>query len=366
MKVLLTCGTHSWGGIEIVTLRLAIQLKKRNHDVSILCRENSILKKQSEDNFIQTIRVSGSVLSNIFKLRNVFSANNFDIIHSRVPHDLWYIVPALKLAGSKTKLILSVNMASGVNKKDLFHRFIYRRINKVFGVSSYIKDTILKKYPFTENKIKIIHDGVDLIEFSSGKLNKTELKKEFKLHPDKKIIGMIGRMTHGKGYEEFFNAVKQLTDKREDLAFIVVGAASHGEKNYETHLMNLCGQLNIKDKIFFMGQRTDIDKMFAVMDLMVFPSHEESFGNTLIEAMGMGVPIIASNKGGVPDIIVDGECGVLIEPKNSVLLAEKINYMIDNENILNKFSANGLKRVREKFDMNKILDQIEEEYKSIT
>lgn len=364
MKILLTCGTPSWGGIEIVTLRLAIQLKTRNHEVYILCRENSILQKQSVDNFIQTIHFSGGVLSNILKLKNIFTANNFDIIHSRVPHDLWYIVPVLKLTLSKPKLILSVNIASGVNKKDLFHRFIYRRVNKVFAVSNYIKDTILNKYPFDEIKIKIIHDGVDLNEFSSAKFSKTELRKEFNLSADKKFIGMTGRMTPGKGHEEFFNAVKLLTDKREDLAFMVVGAASHGEKNYETHLMNFCEQQNIKDKIRFMGQRTDISKMLAVMDLLVFPSHEESFGDTLIEAMAIGVPIIASNKGGVPDIIIDGECGVLIEPKNPVLLAEAIENLIDDETLLKKFSQKGFERVKEKFDIKKIIEQIETEYKS--
>ncbi|HEY3250379.1 MAG TPA: glycosyltransferase family 4 protein, partial [Ignavibacteria bacterium] len=145
--VLVACGTYppAWGGLEIMALEHIKQLKNQNFNLSLLTSSNSELKKKaSEENFnVLPILSKKNKIKSINKLRKFLKKTNIKIIHTHYSHDLWIIVPALLLAGSKTKLYLTKHMASGIPKKDIFHKFLYNRVNRIFAVSNFIKQNIL-------------------------------------------------------------------------------------------------------------------------------------------------------------------------------------------------------------------------------
>jgi glycosyltransferase involved in cell wall biosynthesis len=200
--------------------------------------------------------------------------------------------------------------------------------------------------------------------FSITNINNDELKREHTLPKDKLLIGIVGRMTPGKGHEEFLEAAKIINNKNSGkVHFVVIGNASFGEEQYENEIKLLSKQLNI-DNITFTGYTPEPQKLMGVLDIMALPSHNESFGRVLLEAMALNIPVAASGNAGVIDIVIDNETGLLFEPKNSEQLAEKLTILIENESIRMKFSESGYKRAKDYFTFKIMTDKLTEFYKN--
>jgi glycosyltransferase involved in cell wall biosynthesis len=366
MKILQSCGSNSRGGLEMIAFRTSLLLSKRGHEVTLITRADSILEKQAQDNELSVIPIfsaDSKIINSIRKLSRLIQDNAFDAIHTHLSHDLWTIVPALRFAGSKSRLFLTKHMGSFVRKKDLFHRYLYNRIDHIFAISAYVEESVIKTCPVKKEKISILSPGVSLQEFDKRRFNKNVIRKKINIPEDVVIIAIIGRISPGKGHEEILQAVKILLDRRANRFMVLVaGDASKNEKEFEQRIMKLSDDLNISSAVRFLGFRNDVPEIMAITDILVFPSHEESFGVTLIEALAMGLPVIASNNAGIPDIIVNGETGILIPPKDPHSLANAISGLINNTNLRSVFGTNGRKRAEKYFDEEEIISSLEKFY----
>lgn len=366
MKILQTCGSVSWGGLEMTALKTAAMMKKRGHSVHLLCIENSTLEKEASKKDLFKILISSkskSALSSIRTLKKYIAIENYDIVHLHLSHDLWVIVPALKLSGNKAKLFLTKHMGSGVSKKDIFHRFLYNRVNHIFAVSNYVKDSVLKTCPVNEDIISILYPGLNMNKYNPADFNKNEIRKEFNIKRGTTVIGMSGRMSPGKGQEEFLEAAKILKDKiKDNIMFVIAGAASFGEDEYENKIKKLATELSISDYVLFTGYRNDMPRILSMLDIFVFPSHEESFGITLTEAMALGIPTAATEKAGVLDLISDSETGLLVPPKNSHELAAAIKKLIENPRLRKQLGKAAREKAEEIFNAEYELDILEKYY----
>ncbi len=166
---------------------------------------------------------------------------------------------------------------------------------------------------------------------------------------------MIARFSPGKGHEEFLKAAKQVSDKFNNLKFLIVGEASRGEDDYVLSIKNLAVQLGLKN-ILFTGFRSDTPDVLSAMDIFIFPSHAEAFGIALIEAMAMERPTICADSDGVLDIAVDNETGLLFNVKDADDLAEKMEILILDPEKCKTMGKNARKRVIDKFEIEKLTD----------
>jgi glycosyltransferase involved in cell wall biosynthesis len=168
---------------------------------------------------------------------------------------------------------------------------------------------------------------------------------------------MTGRFSNGKGHEEFLLAANNLNKKFSHFKFVVVGEASHGEDEYADSVKKLALNYNLKN-VYFLGFRSDIPDVLAAIDIFVFPSHAESFGIALIEAMAMFKPSVCSNAEGVLDIAVDNETSYLFKVKDGNDLTEKLEQLILDPDKCKTFGNNARKRVAGLFDLEKVTHQI--------
>jgi Glycosyltransferase Family 4 len=137
MKILQSCGSLSWGGLEIMALKTSIMLSKNGHEVHLLCSGNSTLEMEAKKNNISAITIwlkNSSLIKSIKELKKIIISEHYDVIHSHLSHDLWTIVPALRFSGNSAKLFLTKHMGSGVRKKDILHRYLYNRVDHIFAV----------------------------------------------------------------------------------------------------------------------------------------------------------------------------------------------------------------------------------------
>lgn len=360
MKILYSCLSRSWGGMEMYTVQSVHELITRGIETELLCYPGSKIEETAENEGLKTYSVKASGYfhpAEIIKISGLIKKNNYDLLHTQASKDLWVLVPALKIAGSKAPLILSKQVGSFIAKKDALHKFIYGRVNTAFAISNVIRQNLIDTTPLTENKIKIVHNGIDCSRFDPSIVSGAEVRKEFNVSENEIVIGMLARFSWGKGHEEFLAAAKSLSEKFDNLKFMIVGEPSRGEDEYANRIKNLADEYSITGKVIFTGFRKDTPQVLASMDIFAFPSHSEAFGIALAEALASGKPSVCSASDGVLDIAVDGVTSYLFEKLNSVDLAEKLELLINSPVKRKEFGAAARKRALENFDMKIITDK---------
>lgn len=291
-----------------------------------------------------------------------YNKYHFDILHCHGAYPSGYI-GALFHQITGVPLIITPHGGSGdVEKNDRGHIInsrITRRINKVFSkalavtaISTEIKKHILD-FGTDPDKIYSIPNGVFLDEF---KMSDTAKKK---CRNNNTYILYIGSLIRRKGVDILIKAFLKVKKNILNLKLKIAGEGPEKGK-----LMELVNELKISDSVSFLGIVRGREKIQLLNDaiLLACPSRREPFGIVVLEGFASGIPVIASRVGGIPDIIKDGENGVLIEPENPEQLAEKIELFINDNIFRKKLSENALSTIGN-FDWNHIVKKYIEIYK---
>lgn len=352
--------------MEMFTLTAVRQLLKRNIAVELLCAEESRIHIEANNLglIVHPLKISWlSNLSNILRLTSLLLRGNYNLIHTQASFDLWLLVPALKILQSKIPLLLTKQVGSFIVKKDFLHKWIYNRLTYALAISTSIQKNLIDTCPLPENKALLLHNGIDIKRFNTENVNGDKVRKEFKIDEKALVIGMVGRFSPGKGHEEFLFSAKELNKKYSSLRFMIVGEPSRGENDYGDSIKKLASDYQLKN-LNFTGYRSDTPEVLSAFDIFVFPSHAESFGIALAEAMAMGKPSVCSNAEGILDIAIDKETSLLFENKNAEDLTKKISMLIDSSDLRSKFSDAARKRTVQHFDIDKLTDHVIKIYES--
>ena len=270
-----------------------------------------------------------TAFSRVVKLKKILKDVNPDIIHvrSRVPAWLVYFA-------NKSLNIKIVSTVHGFNSVG-FYSSIMQKSDAVICVSNSIKEYIQKHYQTSENKITVIPRGIDLKLFNPKNIDKTfieNFKKEFNLK-DKFIVSSVGRVTQLKDYETFIKAILLVKKEIPNIIGLIVGGVRSDKEDYLNSLKSLIKELNLEENIIFTGSQSKIEQIYALSDVIISSSKKpESFGRAVAEAICMNKPVIATNHGGVKDIIIENENGFFFEVgndkelANNILKSKKLNF----------------------------------------
>jgi glycosyltransferase involved in cell wall biosynthesis len=176
-------------------------------------------------------------------------------------------------------------------------------------------------------------------------------------------IGILGRITKWKGQDVFLNAAARIREKYPQARFSIVGAALFGERDFETHLHELCDSLKLNDVVAFEGFRADVPAVLASWDILVHASTVgEPFGQVIIEAMALAKPVVAANGGGVPEIIRDNIDGLLTAPGDDAALAEAVCKLLADPTLAQTLARAGRQRVIDQFTIQHVARNVERVY----
>ncbi len=349
-------------------LEISAQLMSRGHRVWLACVQGSRLQREASARKIDTLplAVRGYFQpSVVWALRTFLVEQKPDIIHCQLSRDIALIVPAMKLSFRQIPVLLSKRVGSYVMKKDPFHRFTYGNLSRVLAISSVIRNNVIATTPVPPARVITLHDAVDTEAFAPANVDRGTIRKEFGYGDDTVVVGFVGRFSPGKGHEELLQAADIIRKKRESVRFLVVGEASFGEQQYERHIRGMAHALGLDTVMTFAGFRRDVAAVMGAFDVLAFPSHAESFGVVLIEAMAMERAVVATNCDGVLDIVVDGETGLFVHPRNPMELANALLRLIDSEELRTALGSAGRKRVLELFDQHRQIDRLEHLYHDV-
>ncbi len=214
-----------------------------------------------------------------------------------------------------------------------------------------------------KDKLVKIYNGIDFEKISS-KTGLKDIRKEFGIGANYKIVGIVTRITEGKGIDNFLKAAKALLSKNADIKILVVGdAITEDEVRFKKTLLTLADELGIADDVVFTGWREDALDIISNMDVMVQASTmPEGFGRTCVEAMALSVPLVVTNVPGPSEIVVNEVTGFIVPPGDIEAMARAVLAIITDRALSDKFARNGRKRAEKLYDLNKTVKQIENVY----
>lgn len=360
MKVLISCLSKSWGGMEMYALTSLLKLLENNIEAELLCFENSRLHREALNREIRTVPSKASGYFNpgeISRIATAIELSKYELIHTHATKDLWLLVPALKFASSSIPLLFTKHVGSFIVKKDIFHRWLYNRVDCAFAISNVISKNLIETTPLNDESIRLLHDGIDISKFNPDNARRNEIRKEFNIGEGDIVIGMMARFSPGKGHEEFIRAGEILSQKYSQLKLLIVGEASRGEEEYGNKIKSICQNSSAREKFIFTGFRKDTPDILSAMDIFAFPSHAEALGMALMEAMAMEKASVCSNSDGVLDIALDGVTSYLFEKQNARDLSVKLEQLIESPVKREQFGKAARERVINNFEINLVTRQ---------
>ncbi len=355
IKVLHTITRFDQGGSAQVVFLTLLGLKKQNFvpvfltglslesqmkEKELTATENNIQQLKSEDiKFIQSpflVRRINIIkdLEALFDMWRVIKKNNPLIVHTHSSKAGLLGRLAAKLAG--VPIIVHSPHGHvfvgyfGPIKTKIFiilERLASRITDKIIALTQREKEDHIRLRIGSEDTFVIIHSGVELNKFKEMPLIEGQnLRKNLGLPEDALIIGTSGRLEPVKGPEFLIKAANRIISQYPNTFFLFVGDGSL-RRDLEKKALDL----GIEKNIVFLGWRNDVSKIISIYDIFVLPSLNEGMGRVLVEAMALGKPIVASNAGGIPDLITHGKTGFLVPPKNSKELAKYIQILLENK-----------------------------------
>jgi glycosyltransferase involved in cell wall biosynthesis len=212
-----------------------------------------------------------------------------------------------------------------------------------------------------KNKIVVIPNGINLSDFNIS-YSKDECRVQLGLPLDKKIVLFLGYLSPYKGPDIIVRAMSRIIKEVPDALLLFVGEGIMGEE-----LKSLSKKLGVDKHIKFAGFVGDSFKkalFYKSADIFAFPSLSEIFGIVNLEAMACGIPIVASKVGGIPDVVKNGENGLLVPPRDSEDLADAVIYLLENKDIREQMGKNGRKKAKD-YSWETIAEDTEKVYEGL-
>lgn len=369
-------------GADKVLLELLKGLDKTKFEPHVILPNNGILVERLKENNIKVNILEYPILRRkYFNLRGIINyfkdylhyskalityckKEQIDIIHNNTTAVLEGMYLKRKL---QKPLIWHVHEIIVKPKfiSDLINFFMGIYANKIITVSNAVKNHVATSRFVKDDKVITIYNGVDNEEFFIKQSDSIRVK--FGFHTQDKIVGMIGRVNSWKGQSDFLDAMIPLLRQDISLKVILAGSAFEGEEWRVKELEKRISELDCRSQIVRVDYYKDTIDLYNIFDIFVLPStNPDPLPTVVLEAMACAKPIVGYRHGGICEMVIDGENGLLVTPRNTQELSKAIKTLLDNSQKCNKFSQESLKRQKSLFSKQKYVDIFEKVYIEIS
>jgi glycosyltransferase involved in cell wall biosynthesis len=242
-----------------------------------------------------------------------------------------------------------------------FERWLARYVDQFIFISRAVQHQFAAQGATAKGQ-RVVHNGVDLEEFPLG-VDGEAVRRELGMTGDGPVVGIVGRLVGWKGHHVFLRALAQVAEAVPNVRGLIVGGAEVTNPYLAEELEQLSDALGLRRSVHFTGHRQDVARMVAAMDVLTHTSTApEPFGRVLIEGMAMGKPLVASASGAVPEIVLDGETGLLVQPGDSQAFAAAITSLLRDPDRATLLGAAGRRRVEQRFTLAHHVRQVRQVY----
>lgn len=296
----------------------------------------------------------------LWRLVREFRAERVSIVHCHNFSPLVYGALAAQLRGCRAVAYTAHGAkTSGRKKPAWFQRA--GLVREMVYVSEDARRVAISQGWVSENGTRTIHNGVDIDGYQRDTDAGRDIRREYGIEDTAPVVGIVARLSAAKDHENLFRAMVKLRESHADIRCLVVG---DGERKSEIEAA--VTRLDLGDCVCLAGARSDVARVLSAMDVFVLSSYTEGLAVTLVEAMAVGLPVVATNVGGNPEVVVDGDTGYIVPARDSVALADGIDHILTNPARALEMGRTGEQRAREKFSAKSMCAQYEALYEELT
>ena len=373
------------GGHGNVMKHLSDGFRKLNNDVDVFCLKNPTHDKIPNRNIglfknINSVDCRGSKIHRIavlymplvkilhfgILLRKILKNNRFDIYHVHIA-PLAYLLnrkPLIVTAHTTTfgegesikkfrynSIFTFLSYISFKTYGYLLDLIVYRKADKIITVNDHIKDELKNIYNIPDEKIKVIYNGVDIQNFYPLQSDIKKNRDYFNITSEAFVVLYVGRLAERKNISLIINAMDKLKNNEKIIAVIA------GKGPMCKVLQSIIDEKKLNDNVKLLGfiDNDDLLKLYNAADIFIQPSIYEGMPLAMLEAQACSVPVISTNFKGVNNIIINNETGFILKNSSAEDLAEKIDFLFNDRDTLNKMKNQCLKNVHENFTIDSVV-----------
>lgn len=349
--------------------------------VEIACSPGKEVKELQQQGYvIHPLQIERRIsifsnLSSIYQLAKLIRKNQYDLIHVHTPIASVLARVAAKIAGAKRV----VYTAHGFYFHDNMPRKQYRFYYMVEKLSGLLTSLILtqsredlataeKTRLCSPQKLRYLGNGVNIEKFCRSNLNhecQQQCKRDFKLPDFVPIIATTGRITAEKGYLELVKALLKLRSQLNVHLLVIGGQLSSERDAFQSELNSFIQEHKLEDCVTFTGLCSDIPELLGLVDVFALPSYREGLPRSILEAMAMELPVVATDIRGCREAVIHNQTGLIVPPRNSEKLAEALGTILTNDELKKTFGKAGRQRVEAEYDERFVFERIAQYYKEL-
>ena len=362
------------GGMKEHLFSLIANMDKELFENAVICPQNSSVTEKLKELKIKIFEINMDGNFNLTKdLNSIIKIRKY--INEFKPHILHTHGAKASLLGRMANISSKepVNVATVhnfvlENKVAYWKKIVYKQLEKALGkhthrfitVSDALKGHITRNYGIPLDKIETIYNGINVSRYTNNIFEVSDDLTSF-THNKNPLIGVVARLAPQKGVNYFIEAAKIVCDKNPEVRFVVVGDGPERKS-----LEKLQYQLGLRNNLLFLGESNNIQAILRNLDVYVLPSISEGLSISTIEAMASGCPVIATNVGGVPEIVKNNSNGILIDPANPIQIATSIFRLLENKELARSLATEGVRFAKQKFDLAIMIYKTQELYKKLS
>ncbi len=352
------------GGTEGQFVRLVRGLDRNRYDILIGClHRNGILLEQVEQLGLPIVEFPINSLYNyqsaklFLRLVRFLHREHVQILHAFGFYTSIFTVPAGRIAGVPVVLASRrelLNLRSPWQQRAI--RIACKFATGVIVNSRAAGDDVTDGGYVNRKKVELLPNCINLQEFKASRPSE-EIRRELAIPAASIVVGALGNLRPEKDLGAFLLAARGVRNIDPTVEFLVIGDGAGRDD-----LKRLAVALDLSECVHFLSDRSDVPDLIAVLDILVMSSYTESFPNAILEAMAMGVPVIATHVGGIPEIVDEGQTGFLVPPKDPKAITDRILDLCQNSSQRLRMGRAARKRVEDEFTVQEITGKLESIY----
>ena len=348
---------RTWRGGQRQVLLTVLGLRERGHRTVLIAHpDGELAARASEGHDLIRLAPRAEVdLHAGWKLSRIIKDLRPDIVHAHDPHAVALSALALSfITGGRCPGLMASRRVAFHLKGNAFSRWKYHQVDCFIAASNAINQMLVGD-GIDPERIVTVYEGIDLQRVQAEPA--ANIHAEFWLPKDAPVVGAVGALTQEKGHKYLIDAAALVVREVPDARFVILG-----DGELRATLERQIKDLHLEKHVALPGFRADVLSFVAAFDLFVMSSLFEGLGTSLLDAMAVAKPIVASDTGGIPEVVVHGDTGLLVPPRDTQALARAISTLLKDGARRERMGRAGLDRVRQIFSADRMVERTLEVY----
>lgn len=348
----------TWRGGEQQVLYLLNGLKERGVTSAIMAQPGKPMAERARANGHEVYErtMHGEIdLPAALAIRRKIVAGGYNLVHAHTSHahTLGAVAVGLTPKSKRPRMIVARRVDFSIYRRSFFglNGLKYRHgVDHYVTVSEAIRQVLIKD-GLPPEWITCVHSGIDLARIDEAPDRTAELRAELEVPEGHTLIGNVAALADHKGQRYLLDAIPDVLKERSDLVFAIVG---DGELKDALHAQ--AAELGISERVRFLGFRTDVPSLLKAFDVFVMPSHMEGLGTSVLDALAARLPVVGTEAGGMPEILIEGETGLVCPIKDSAALTKNLLRVLGDPELAQRMASAGRARVEAMFSTTSMVE----------